>query len=1053
MLRLGGIPFVTSKAIARVGDDFHASHLTVFDVMDQITKAGGADGIRVLQRAMFRNAKPTQNISSQNLAEAARRIVQHADDGRTFTDASDLQILRDAVRDALENISGRPVNAKAKDLIAQNKVWMQTPDGVKAIDELTSLLVSDDVVASLLRENHKQRLLMAALAKGDGYQMTNDLLTRLGDLPGETDKLYGLGSLIMGKGLRDIFSADTVSRMTPDQMNIAYAEQALARYLDALSPENIQLATQTYKNVEAMKASAALSSKTGKPEKSPRNKEAVEQNKEAKPDVDKLVDDQLKNDPNAKAAANSEEEARLSLGFYSEIHYGAMMGGFVKLASKVWDPANMTRRGKQLLQRTEQVLLDNPIEMAASLNRIRNMLGRSSVVVNKIFKELQSSGSGSIEDIAAAIAKLPEAEQEAANLMMRRIDDIFGNGQINNMMSSKIFADEYARALQFAGVEEHANLFRLARDEDPASMANYWRQLDIPEGMDALDMMAKHYNATQVSQLKPSLAASLVNNFGHQTYGFTRAEAIAQGFKAIDDSTDFGKFLQIGKEPTLFPPEMLRAIRAMDKHLDYDRGFGAAQNLINKMDAITSVLKSSITIWRPGHHMVNLVGGALMNTLEGVAVMDYVTGVKMLAARGAIDGADDRFLARIMSREIPEGKVLKGDPLNGTLIPIMGANGKVTYQSVDLNGMNYLADNVGGAYIAERFQRDVTGTGESLTARATQGLMASAPVRGIQFADNQLARFSAARDNILRMAMFNKFMRTGGPFKSVEEAALYAAQKVHEYHPTVGTLTAAERKYARRAFYFYTWQKQALFKIMEYSVSAAGGPAKLSVPFKFQYALAEAQGLNPASFGDPHDPSKAFAAYSTESVYGPQAVDELWGAIGVRPAFPQADVIDAYLGRFQTRPELGFWENMGHMTGEAALGIIGENMPPAARIPAELLARQRFGGIGGDIDNVPEYLLDQTGLGVPSRMLDRTPWGTQRSDTKLDRFSEVNRDRLWWNWVGGMKFTYYESPASLQVGRQELIDYWRRTFGQGKYAPKIDLYEYRRTLEERGMNE
>lgn len=1044
-LRADGIPFVTSKAVARVADEFHASHLTAFDVMDIARRNMGEDGLRALQGSMFRNADQTQNISSQSLAEATRRIVQHADEGRTFTDPADMKMLVDSVIDALTRVSGKPINEAAKKLIAKNETWTATASGQKAINQLTDVLTSDRMLESLLTENTKQRLIMAALAKGDGFRMTTEVLESIGQIPGDFDRVYGLGSLLMGKGLRDIFRSDAVAKLTPDQMNIAWAEHGLAKLLDELHPAVIAEAAERYKNVTGIEASIKATVKAGRVDKSPRNKTKKDQMTNQKEDIAKLTEDQITNDHNYRAAASSEEEARLALGFYNEIQYGSIMNGNVKLISKLFDPSDMTRRGKLLLQSTEGRLLENAVSMSASLGRLRNQLQRNPERINAIFKALQGAPTNSAEDIAGAIARLPEADQKVAAEMMRRIDDIFGNGKINNMMSSGIFVDEYAAALRQTGLREYADLFDKFGDIDPSSFQNYWKQLDIIPGQDALSVMSKFYNATQVSQIKPTLASSLINNFGHQTYGLTRAEALAQGFKSIDDSLDFGQYLRMGKEAALFPPEMFKAINAMNKHLDFERGFGGMTKFIERMDAVTSIMKSSITIWRPGHHMVNLVGGALMNTLEGVSPADYATAYKIMRTRGNIEGADDRFLARILATQTPDGSMLKSDPLQGTLIPIRGADGKVTMQSVDINGLTYGADGIGNVPIAERYTRDVIGQMEGVGDIARNAFMEAGPIRGVRSVDNQLARASAARDNILRYAMFNKILRTppGGAYNSLEDAFLTAAQKVHEFHPTVGTMTAWERKYARRVFYFYTWQKQALFKIMEYAATKPGGPGILAFPSKLQFAMAESQGLNPASFGDPHDPGKIFAAYNSESVYGPQWVDDRWGLMGAKPAVPQYDILDAYLGKFQIKPEDGLWGNLGNMSAEALTGIVGENLPPLLKMPAELLTRQRVGGIGGDIDNFPEYVLDQTGLGSPSRMLDITPWGSPRSDTRLDPFSEANRERLFFNWVAGMKVTFYEAPSSLNVGRREAIDYWQKTLGSGKYAPKMSLQEFR----------
>jgi hypothetical protein len=88
----------------------------------------------------------------------------------------------------------------------------------------------------------------------------------------------------------------------------------------------------------------------------------------------------------------------------------------------------------------------------------------------------------------------------------------------------------------------------------------------------------------------------------------------------------------------------------------------------------------------------------------------------------------------------------------------------------------------------------------------------------------------------------------------------------------------------------------------------------------------------------------------------------------------------------------------------------------------------------GKIDNVAEYLVDNTGLGSLSRMTGFTPWGEQRSDFKDGEYGVKDRERQSWNWWLGLKTTYYESPASLERARQERIDYWSRVYKMGKYA-------------------
>jgi hypothetical protein len=167
--------------------------------------------------------------------------------------------------------------------------------------------------------------------------------------------------------------------------------------------------------------------------------------------------------------------------------------------------------------------------------------------------------------------------------------------------------------------------------------------------------------------------------------------------------------------------------------------------------------------------------------------------------------------------------------------------------------------------------------------------------------------------------------------------------------------------------------------------------------------------------------------------------------MGIKPPIAQLDVIDSYLSGIRIKPEDGLWQNVGNLAATAAQEILVGQASPLFRVPAELAIGRRV-GTGQAITNVGEYAIDQTGLGSLSRIYDWTPWGP-RSDTDLDPYADFNRQRQWWNYLGGLKLTNYESPASLNVARQEALDYWRKTNQVGKYAPKVSLQEYREMTE------
>jgi len=420
--------------------------------------------------------------------------------------------------------------------------------------------------------------------------------------------------------------------------------------------------------------------------------------------------------------------------------------------------------------------------------------------------------------------------------------------------------------------------------------------------------------------------------------------------------------------------------------------------------------------------MVSAVGNALMNTIAGVKAGDYAMAIRMMVKRGDLDDVDEDILTQALrGNELETYKVVDGE--NVMELVIDGKKIDIPMEVLFRGGIE-----LGGVPISAKAARDNLDDANP-NEMGLEGITRRNPaLRGVSNIDHALGRFAAARDNVARWALYVRELRRK-PHATIEDAILYASAKVHEFHPTVGTLSAGERKYARRIFYFYTWQKQAMFKIMEL---AANQPALVTMPSKALYALATANGMNPESFGDPWNPEGLYASYYTNSVFGPQWEDIERGAVGVKPASPQLDIMDAYFSTFSAKPNRGFWEGLGEMMAGAGEAIIGKNLTPIARIPMELMTGNRTGDMG-QITNLPEYLLDQTGLGSLSRVTGFTPWGAERSDIKEGEFGEADRERQWFNTLTGFKLTYYENPAAVERARQERIDYWLRYYKSGKY--------------------
>jgi hypothetical protein len=295
-------------------------------------------------------------------------------------------------------------------------------------------------------------------------------------------------------------------------------------------------------------------------------------------------------------------------------------------------------------------------------------------------------------------------------------------------------------------------------------------------------------------------------------------------------------------------------------------------------------------------------------------------------------------------------------------------------------------------------------------------------VGGVSRINAKLADFSSHRDNFFRMAHFIKEIEKGGIYGSFEEAAVAAAKQVTTYHPTVGGLSAFERKYMRRAVFFYTWQRIAATKVFQLMVEK---PGAVIVPSKIQYAFAEANGFNPESFGDPWDPDGVYASWNTGSTFGPQfqgpaGKGDAWG---FGPAVPQLDILNSLFQGYTVQPGQSGLDALTRGTQTLA----GNNLSPLPKWFAELTTGNRV-GTGGDIRNPIEYAVDQVGgINTLSKL---TGIGQDEEKTLTPTEQGEKKSRLLINWFLGQKLQDYSTSQTIKQWKNDQREQMKRLTGQ-----------------------
>jgi post-segregation antitoxin (ccd killing protein) len=588
----------------------------------------------------------------------------------------------------------------------------------------------------------------------------------------------------------------------------------------------------------------------------------------------------------------------------------------------------------------------------------------------------QADGTLTGDELRAALVKgsdgvnpLSEGEAQMASEFKALIDRVFDESSSGPFVRSGIETADLVRTLRSHGFEDGTPLGALTPDagESLAWQSGTWRDFELTEDVDPLDVLQGYFGALSASSVRPSVGAEMSLHFDHRAAGLTPAQARAEGWMKIDTLDARGDGLARYLDPdSYFPPEIRKQMTYLENFLQSSRSFGNSGirgQIISTYKTILHVLKSSATIWRPGHHVASVLGEVSMLVMAGVNPLQSLRSFGVLRAAGQMLDADMSVLGKMDS--LANGRAL--DPRFANIADGRGVQLTVNGQQVQLTNAEIWT---------AALRHEV-----AMTHTATRDIVDAPSVRfeksewrnPFAAVDTRLGQFSATRDNVTRIGHFIDALEKG-TYRSLDEAYRRAASKVHDYHPTMGTLSAFEQKYARLAFYFYTWVKQAASRVIR---TALDQPGLFMLPFKAQYNAAEAAGFDPASFGQPMptNPDVLDEAYGEDGypdyyqtgLLGPtfQAGDSpidggegnLWG---FSLSTPQIDTLTTAFKGIDTDPE----DPLGGVYGAigAPLGMLAGAASPVISVPLQLggVDMTGFGAPEGSRE-VNEMLLRSTG--------------------------------------------------------------------------------------------
>jgi hypothetical protein len=576
--------------------------------------------------------------------------------------------------------------------------------------------------------------------------------------------------------------------------------------------------------------------------------------------------------------------------------------------------------------------LNGPIWHALAATDPENWGNKGLITVELMAGRRFADPSRAATGGAPGFAALDETDVRLALELHDFIDHVWNPYETGLAGRSGLTAKDYADA---SGWYMRGDMAALKVDPNGSlrDQATNWRAWEdgTPDRLDALNRSHQAFQAALVPQ---QLGHQLGPLFSHKALrpGVPTTKLYAEGWRRIDteNATGIGRFAD---PKAYFPPEVLEQLRHVDHFLAASRGFDPESTLtkllIKPFDQFMHVWKSANTIWRAGHHVTNVLGENGMLLMAGVNPAKQVPRALKVwrAGEGALD-ADMSVLDDIVS----DGKsVMKPDTDGAAKIVLKDGRGGHTVEEIPYKQIWEWAVNSGVA-LTHTAARDMV---DELGGGIRPNLLHDNPIAK---ADEALGRFSAWRDNATRIAHYLHALESG-TFANLDQAKAAAQKAVHDYHPTIRTMSRFEQKYARRMFGFYTWVRQAISRVLR---TAADQPGFVTMPFKLQYNIAEAQGLNPESIGGPTTDDPRLSTYSRDALVGaigsdtsfpfnllsnPQdgeLAEDLWSA---SLSSPQMDTLQTLFGNANIDPSQNAYENakLGALGGALQLGTDSAN--------------------------------------------------------------------------------------------------------------------------------
>jgi hypothetical protein len=525
-----------------------------------------------------------------------------------------------------------------------------------------------------------------------------------------------------------------------------------------------------------------------------------------------------------------------------------------------------------------------------------------------------------------------------------------------------------------------------------------WKNWDIE---DPLDFMSKFHAAVSSAVADKQLGAEISRMFG---------EAKPRpGWVQIHDSTGKSRLASLIDKNKFYPPDIARQMHMIDKTLEELAKPNSGNKFLRVLDSALHSYKAGVTIYRPGHHVRNLVGDMWLSSMDGVRPGAYKRATAVLATRKS-QYQDFDALRALQDAYGPGGAVPKSVltmTYKGKQVQV-GAEQvyKMAFDSGVLPDYAVLEDIAFGATQQADKVAEFTKKMSPLRLIGQQGKLHKAASTASEY-----------RDHYVRIAHFIHAMETSGTMKgatfeeALKNAAFSAGNRVRKWHPDGSDLSHVEKNVMRRGILFYSWVRKAIPLVVE---SAVTRPGKFMAYPKAMQNIAAANGVDLDSISNPFPLDQLFPSYIADSTQGPMG-GEAGAYAGIKPGIPSSDVMDDYF----TSPTQTLRTVMG-----------GVN--PLFKVPAEVASGNQL-RTGTPIQDKSDYIDSQ----IPgANYVDKLAGGRSLSSgfTQSNHVSPTNADYQgnptmpgganqgltdFINWLTGIGLTDYSRPSNIKSAQME----------------------------------